>query len=435
MDQTVSPARAINGIVTLPGDKSISHRYGMIAALAEGPSTISNYATGADCQSTLKCMQALGAKVEWRADGTTVVEGGTLREPSGDLDAGNSGTITRMLTGILAGQSFTSRMIGDESVSGRPVDRVTKPLAQMGANIEARDGRYPPLVIYGSSLHGIEYTPPVASAQVKSCVLLAGLFASGETVVHEPVRTRDHTEIALREFGAEIEVLNKTIRLQGLQADGRKLTGRELVVPGDLSSACFFLVASLLMKDADLVIHGVGLNPTRTGLLDFLVSTGAQIKVVNIQQFAGEIIGDLRVKTSKVQGGVIEGALTAALIDELPALAVLGASSEEGLVVRDAAELRVKETDRIATVAEGLRRMGVKIETAPDGFTIPGKQRFHAAEIDSSGDHRIAMAFAVAALAADGPCTIRDASAAAVSYPAFFDTLQQIAKGDRVYGH
>lgn len=429
MNQTVFPARAIDGIVTLPGDKSISHRYGMIASLAEGKSTIANYATGADCQSTLKCMEALGARVERREDGTMVIEGGVLREPEEALDAGNSGTITRMLTGILAGQSFTSRMIGDESVSGRPVDRVIKPLAQMGANIEAREGRYPPLVIHGRPLHGIDYTPPVASAQVKSCVLLAGLFASGETVVQETVRTRDHTEIALREFGAEIEVVNKTIRLKGLQNDGRQLVGRELVVPGDLSSACFFLVAALLMKEADLVIHGVGLNPTRSALLDFLVGAGAQIRVVNIQQVAGEVMGDLRVKTSRVRGGIIEGALTASLIDELPALAVLGAASEGGLTVRDAAELRVKETDRIATVAEGLRRMGVKIETAPDGFTIPGQQRFHAAEIDSSGDHRIAMAFSVAALAADGPCLIQDASAAAVSYPAFFDTLRQIAKG------
>jgi 3-phosphoshikimate 1-carboxyvinyltransferase len=424
MDQTVHPARAIDGIVTLPGDKSISHRYGMIAAIAEGRSSIANYATGADCQSTLACMQALGAKVERQADGVTVIEGGALRQPAGDLDAGNSGTITRMLTGILAGQAFDSRIIGDESVSGRPVDRVTKPLERMGAHIELRDGRYPPLVIHGRPLHGIEYTPPVASAQVKSCVLLAGLFAQGETIVHEPVRTRDHTEIALTEFGADIEVIGKTIRLQG----GAKLTGRELVVPGDLSSACFFLVASLLMKQADLVIHGVGLNPTRSSLLDFLVGMGAQIRIVNVLQVGGELIGDLRVKNSKITGGVIEGALTAALIDELPALAVLAAASEGGLVVRDAAELRVKETDRIATVEAGLKRMGVKIETAPDGFTIPGKQSFHAAEIESAGDHRIAMAFSVAALAADGPCLIKDAGAASVSYPAFFDTLAQIAK-------
>ena len=424
MDQVISPARAIDGLVTLPGDKSISHRYGMIAAIAEGESKIANYATGADCQSTLGCMEALGAKVERRDDGVTVITGGELRPAASDLDAGNSGTITRMLTGILAGQKFDSRIIGDESVSGRPVDRVTKPLAQMGAAIELRDGRFPPIVIHGRPLHGIDYTPPVASAQVKSCVLLAGLFASGETVVHEPIRTRDHTEIALKEFGADLEVVGKTVRLQG----GAKLTGRELVVPGDLSSACFFLVAALLMKEADLVIHGVGLNPTRSSLLDFLVGMGAQIRVVNVQQIGGELIGDLRVKTSRVEGGVIEGALTASLIDELPALAVLGASSQHGLTVRDAAELRVKETDRIATVEAGLKRMGVKIETAPDGFTIPGKQSFHAAAIESAGDHRIAMAFSIAALAADGPCTIKDAGAASVSFPTFFDTLEQIAK-------
>jgi 3-phosphoshikimate 1-carboxyvinyltransferase len=259
---------------------------------------------------------------------------------------------------------------------------------------------------------------------VKSCVLLAGLFASGETIVHEPVRTRDHTEIALREFGADIEVIGKTVRLKG----GAKLTGRELVVPGDLSSACFWLVAALLLKGSDLVIHGVGLNPTRSSLLDFLMSVGAQIRVVNIQQIGGELMGDLRVKNAPVKGGLIEGALTASLIDELPALSVLGAASEEGLVVRDAAELRVKETDRIETVAAGLRAMGVMIETVPDGFTVPGKQKFHAAEIDSKGDHRIAMAFSIAALAADGPCNIKDAGAASVSYPAFFDTLQQIAQ-------
>lgn len=424
MDKTIFPARAVEGILTLPGDKSISHRYGMLAGLAEGRTTIVNYSTGADCQSTLACMRALGAKIEQRSDGVTVIEGGPLREPAGDLDAGNSGTITRMLTGILAGQNFTSRIIGDESVSNRPVDRVIHPLRQMGACIEAREGRYPPLVIHGRKLRGIEYTPPVASAQVKSCILLAGLFAEGETIVHETVPTRDHTEIALREFGADIEVLGRSVRVRG----GARLKARELVVPGDLSSACFFLVAALLLKECDLVIHAVGLNPTRTALLDFLASAGARIRVVNVQQVAGELIGDLRVTSSRIQGGVIEGAQTAALIDELPALAVLGAASQGGLTVRDAAELRIKETDRIATIAEGLRAMGVQIETAPDGFRIPGGQQFHAAEIDSHGDHRIAMAFSVAALAADGPCTIRGADAAAVSFPGFYDMLQQAVK-------
>ncbi len=272
-------------------------------------------------------------------------------------------------------------------------------------------------------LHGIDYTLPVASAQVKSCVLLAGLFAKGETVVREPVRTRDHTEIALKEFGAELEIDRRVITLR----EGAKLTARDLVVPGDLSSAAFFLVAALLMPQANLVIHGVGLNPTRSGLLDFLVGMGAAIKILDVTQTGGELIGDLRVRASKIAGGVIEGAMTAALIDEIPALAVLGASSEQGLTVRDAGELRVKETDRIATIAANFKRMGVQIETAQDGFHIPGRQKFHAAEVDSEGDHRIAMAFAVAALAADAPCVIHGSEAAGVSFPEFFSTLREIA--------
>jgi 3-phosphoshikimate 1-carboxyvinyltransferase len=423
MQETVLPARAIQGIVTLPGDKSISHRYGMLAGIAEGRSVITNYSTGADCQSTLHCMQALGAKVD-REDGRVVIEGCSLRAPSGELDAGNSGSTIRMLSGILAAQVFTTRIGGDASLSRRPMARIIAPLTEMGASIEAREGKYPPLTIHGRSLHGIDYTLPVPSAQVKSCILFAGLFASGDTAVHESIRTRDHTELALREFGADIEVEKRSIRLRS----GARLQGRELVVPGDLSSACFFLVAALLMKESDLLIHGVGLNPTRTALLDFLAGMGAQIKIVDVQQVGGELIGDLRVRASKVSGGVIEGALTAGLIDEIPALAILGAASESGLIVRDAAELRVKETDRIATIEAGLKQMGVEIETAPDGFRIPGRQRFHAAEIDSAGDHRIAMAFAIAALAADGPCTIQDSGAASVSFPEFFDTLRQIAQ-------
>jgi len=423
MRETVSPARAIEGVVTLPGDKSISHRYGMLAAVAEGRSTIANYSTGADCQSTLGCMAALGAKVS-RDNGVVVVEGGALTEPGEQLDAGNSGSTIRMLSGILAAQPFTSRIGGDESLSRRPMARVIAPLTDMGASIEAREGKLPPLVIHGRPLHGIDYTLPMASAQVKSCVLLAGLFAKGDTIVREPVRTRDHTEIALKEFGAEIEVEKRTIRL----SSGARLTARELVVPGDLSSACFFLVAALLVKEANLVIHGVGLNPTRSALLDFLASMGATIKVLDVAQTGGELVGDLRVRSSPVTGGVIEGAMTAALIDEIPALAVLGAASQHGLTVRDARELRLKETDRIATIEAGFRQMGVKIDTTPDGFHVPGRQGFHAAEIDSAGDHRIAMAFAVAALVADGPCAIEGAESAGVSFPEFFDTLRQIAQ-------
>ena len=424
MRETISPARGVEGVIRLPGDKSISHRYGMLAAIAEGRSRIANYSTGADCQSTLGCMAALGARVERDAEGRVVIEGGALRESRQPLDAGNSGSTIRMLSGILAAQSFTTRIGGDESLSRRPMARVIKPLMEMGAAIDARDGTYPPLTIHGRPLHGIDYTLPVASAQVKSCVLLAGLFAGTGTTVREPVRTRDHTEIALKEFGADIAAEKRVITLRA----GARLAGRDLVVPGDLSSACFFLVAALLMKESNLVIHGVGLNPTRSALLDFLVSMGASIKVLDMRQVGGELVGDLRVRASKIRGGVIEGAMTAALIDEIPALAVLGAASERGLVVRDAQELRVKETDRIATIESNFARMGVKIETAPSGFHIPGGQSFHAAEIDSAGDHRIAMAFAIAALAADGACVIEGAESAGVSFPEFFATLHEIAR-------
>ena len=423
MQEIVSPAKSVHGVVSLPGDKSISHRYGMLAAIAEGTSTITNYSTGADCQSTLACMAALGACVERDAENRVVIQGGALGESSGQLDAGNSGSTIRMLSGILAAQPFTSSIGGDESLSRRPMARVIKPLTQMGASIEARDGSFPPLTIHGRPLHGIDYSLPVPSAQVKSCVLLAGLFAEGDTIVREPVRTRDHTEIALHEFGADITVEKRVITLRS----GAHLKARELFVPGDLSSACFFLVAALLMNDADLVIHGVGLNPTRSALLDYLVSLGAAIKVLDLRQTGGELIGDLRVRASRLHRGSIDGPLTAALIDEIPALAILGAATG-GLTVRDASELRIKETDRIATLEANFKRMGVEIETTADGFHIAGGQKFHAAEVDSCGDHRIAMAFAVAALAADGPCAIEGAESAGVSFPEFFVTLREITK-------
>ncbi|HEY6341755.1 MAG TPA: 3-phosphoshikimate 1-carboxyvinyltransferase [Bryobacteraceae bacterium] len=424
MRETVSPARSIEGTISVPGDKSISHRYGMLAAIAEGRSAIANYSTGADCRSTLDCMAALGAKIERDEQGRVVVHGGALREPRAALDAGNSGSTIRMLSGILAAQPFPCTIGGDESLSGRPMARVIQPLSQMGASIEAREGKFPPLTIHGRPLHGIDYTLPVASAQVKSAILLAGLFAQGDTIVREPVRTRDHSEIALREFGADLSSERRVVTLRG----GARLVARDLYVPGDLSSACFFLVAALLVKQADLVVQDIGLNPTRSALLDFLVSMGASIKALDLRQVGGELTGNLRVRGSRVSGGVIEGAMTTALIDEIPALAVLGAASRDGLIVRDASELRIKETDRIATIESNFRRMGLEIETAPDGFRVPGGQSFHAATLDSRGDHRIAMAFAVAALAADGPCTIEGAESAAVSFPEFFQTLRSIAR-------
>lgn len=422
---TIHPARSLSGSITLPGDKSISHRYGMIASIAEGVSKIQNYSTGADCHSTLGAMRALGVKVE--ENGTEVTIHGVglkgLRAPSGELDAGNSGSTIRMLSGILAAQPFTSRIGGDDSLSKRPMGRIMQPLAQMGVKIGARDERFPPLEIHGNpDLHPIDYSLPVASAQVKTCVLFAGLYGDGPTIVRETIRSRDHSEIALKEFGAELTVDKKVITIHGRP----KLTGRDLVVPSDLSSAAFFLVAALLVPGGDLYIRGVGLNPTRSALLDFLVSAGANVRIESLTQVNGELIGDLRVRHSPIRGGIIEKDMAAALIDEIPVLAVLGAASEEGITVRDAGELRIKETDRIATVAENFRRTGIHIEETPDGMVIPGKQKFRAAAFDSYGDHRIAMAFAVASLAADGPSTIENAGAASVSFPEFFKILGEV---------
>ena len=427
MDERISPAPRVSGSVQLPGDKSISHRYGMLSSIAEGKSILHNYSTGADCQSTLACMRAMGVEITKREDGATQVEGRGLeglRAPTDTLDAGNSGSTIRMLSGILAGQPFTSTIAGDESLSKRPMGRIMEPLRQMGASIDGRDGKFPPITIRGGSLKPIDYVLPMASAQVKSCVLFAGLYADGTTTAREPMRTRDHSELALREFGADITQRRGFVSIEGRP----KLTGKELFVPGDLSSAAFFLVAALILPGSDLIVSNVGLNPTRAELVEFLVNAGAQIRVPDMKQSGGELTGNLHVKSGPIRGGVIEGELTAALIDELLVLAVLGAKSEEGLTVRDAGELRVKETDRIATLAENFSRMGVQIEVSQDGFHVPGKQEFRAAEIDSFGDHRIAMAFAVAALAADGDCMIRNAEAASVSYAEFYPTLRSIAQ-------
>lgn len=421
MSRRIPPAESICGSLTLPGDKSISHRYAMIASIAEGDSRILNYSTGADCHSTLNAMRALGVTVD--EDGTQVVVHGRgldgLRAPSADLDAGNSGSTIRMLAGILAAQPFATRIGGDESLSRRPMARIMEPLSQMGAAISARDGRFPPLEIQGAPLHPIDYPLPVPSAQVKTCVLFAGLYADGLTTVLEPVRSRDHTEIALREFGADLRIQGRTIAVRG----GAPLAARDLVVPSDLSSAAFFIVAALLLPGSQLTIRGVGLNPTRSALLDFLVGMGAAIRIADLESHNGELAGELVISSSQVRGGTVEKSMSAALIDEIPVLAVLGAASEEGLTVRDAGELRIKETDRIATIVENLRRMGVEAEERPDGFTIPGRQRFHAAELDSFGDHRIAMAFSIAALCADGESTIDGAEAASVSFPEFYETL------------
>lgn len=427
MQRTLRPASGIQGTVKLPGDKSISHRYAMLAALAEGRSVLTNYSSGEDCASTLACLRSLG--VDCSRDGDRVQISGTgidgLQPPTETLDAGNSGTTIRLLSGILAGQRFTSKIAGDESLSKRPMQRIMTPLTAMGASIQAREEQYPPLTIRGRPLEAIRYELPVASAQVKSAVLLAGLYASGVTEVVEPTETRNHSEIALRHFGAHVAVDGRVIAVRGRP----RLAARKVRIPSDLSSAVFFIGASLLLPDSNLRIEGVGLNPTRTAVLSALRSMGAALEVHPDDDEGGEPVGSLVVRSGPpLEGGVISGSVTVGVIDEVPMLAVLGAVSKNGLRIRDAAELRVKETDRIATVAENLRRMGARVEERADGMDIEGGARLRAAELDSAGDHRIAMAFAVAALAADGECVLKGADAAGVSYPEFFETLGTVVR-------
>lgn len=400
----------------------------MLAALAEGTSEIAHFSAAADCRSTLDCFSRLGVKSEIKGDRVRV-EGaglGGLHKPRRALDAANSGTTMRMMAGILAGQDFSSTLDGDASLRRRPMRRVMHPLAKMGARIEARDGGLAPLKIAGARLSSIEYTLPVASAQVKSAVLLAGLFADGVTSVTEPVRTRDHTEVALAEFGAQIEHEGRTVCIHGRP----RLQGHTLAVPGDLSSAVFFLAAALVLPESNLVIQNVGLNPTRSAILDVLGSMGASISLVSIRSEHGELVGDVSVHHEPLKGGTIEGDTIAQLIDELPAIAVLGPYTEQGIEIRNAAELRVKESDRIAVLAENLRRMGAQVEELPDGLKVAGRSagRLHGAEIEPHGDHRMAMAFAIAALGAEGETLIRDAECAAVSFPEFFPTLERLVE-------
>ncbi|MFZ3265886.1 MAG: 3-phosphoshikimate 1-carboxyvinyltransferase [Terriglobales bacterium] len=421
----VRPARTIQGLVRIPGDKSISHRYAMLAAIACGTSRFHNFSAARDCASTLGCVADLGAA--WRrseADRAIEVSGAgsQLKAPTRSLDCGNSGSTMRMLSGILAGQPFTSELFGDESLSRRPMARIIKPLTEMGAKIGSSDGGRPPLRICGAELHAIHYQPEVASAQVKSCVLFAGLFANGQTIVEEPIQTRDHGELALQAFGVEVERNGNITRIRG----GQPLAAIEAHVPGDLSSAAFFLCAAALFPGSQLSLPGILMNPTRARLLDILTQMGLKISVTQVEQHHGELVGAIEAHGSTWEGGIIAGADTAALIDEIPVLAAAAPYTENGLEVRDAKELRVKESDRIAAVATNLHKMGAEVAERPDGLCIPGRQRLHGADLDSFGDHRIAMAFAVAALRAEGETTIHGADAAGVSYPSFFDDLRAL---------
>lgn len=430
----VWPARAVTGVLRVPGDKSISHRYALLSAIADGRSSIANYAPGADCASTLDCIAALGAIVSRTAsdhdgDPARVTIDGRglcgLIAPAGPLDCGNSGSTMRMLSGVLAAHPFRSTLVGDPSLSRRPMGRIIAPLTQMGAVVEAGPGDRPPVVILGGALHGIRFAPDMPSAQVKSAVLLAGLQAAGDTIIVEPAVTRDHTERALAAFGALLEVSGRQITLRG----GQRLAGRTLRVPGDLSSAAFLAVAAAALPGSDITITDVGLNSSRAALIGVLRRAGADIDTTVEDHWNGEPVGRIRVRHAGLGDVVIAPEEVPEVIDELPVLAALGTFGGS-VTVSGAGELRVKESDRIAELVAGLRAMGADADERADGFQIRRGVPLTGGTVHAHGDHRLAMAFAIAALGGSGPTQIDGADAVAVSYPSFFDDLDRLARRD-----
>ena len=422
----IQPATRVSGTIRVPGDKSISHRYALLAALASGRSTLHNYAPGGDCASTLHCLGSLGVAVHRSAAdrSTVVVDGGGpagLTAAATALDCGNSGSTMRMLAGVVAAQPFVTTLVGDRSLSRRPMRRVMEPLSQMGARFDAANGDRPPLTIHGGRLEGIEYAPAVSSAQVKSAVLLAGLQARGRSRVTEQTPTRDHTERALVAFGAFVDRDQQSVSIEG----GQRLHGLEARVPGDISSAAFPIVAAATLPGSDVTIEGVGLNPTRSALLDVLRRLGVSIDIEQTDSWQNEPVGTIRARWQGLGRIELGAADVPSVIDELPVLAALATAGGE-LRVTGAAELRVKESDRITSLVNGLRALGADADELPDGFHIRGTRRLHGGTVDAHDDHRLAMAFAIAALTATAPVTINGAEAAAVSYPSFFDDLERL---------
>ena len=423
----LQPAAHIRGEVTVPGDKSISHRAVMFGAISDGRTEIQNFLEGADCLSTISCFRSMGIEIE-KKQNQILVHGKGLRgltAPSGILDCGNSGTTTRLISGILSPQPFTSTLTGDDSIKKRPMNRIIEPLTMMGADIKSLNGNgCAPLQICGRPLHGIHYHSKVASAQVKSAILLAGLYAEGETRVTEPRLSRNHTELMLKRFGADVRTEGTTavIRPAG------HLTGTNILVPGDISSAVYFVAAALILPNSEVLIKNVGINPTRAGLLTVCKNMGAQISLVNESHEGSEPTADLLVHSSNLKGTVIEGDLIPAMIDELPTVALMACFAEGTTVIRDAAELKVKESNRIAIMVENLSAMGADIVETEDGMIIHGGKPLHGAVIDSHKDHRIAMTFAVAALAAGGETEILDADCVSISYPRFYDELNRLTR-------
>ncbi len=436
-DHTVAiirPARNLRGSVALPGDKSISHRYAMLAGLAEGTSRLSNFSTGADPHSTLACMRALGAEITVTGRDVTVTGvAGVFQEPPVPLDCGNSGSTMRMLAGLVAAHPHTFTLIGDDSLSARPMERIREPLSRFFTDARssiALTAGHAPIIIRGGPLRAIDFTTPIASAQVKTAVLFAGLQADGTTSILEAIRTRDHTEHALRAFSATLSRDRDALRTTGPQ----HLKAVDATIPGDLSSAAFFLAAALLFPESHLVLDALGMNPTRAALLDVVAALGAKIRVLAVEEHHGELVGSIQVNgqpTRPLRNDrplEIAGALTAQLIDEIPVLAAVAPYTTTGMRIRDAKELRVKESDRIDLVCRNLRSMGAQFTEYADGIDIPGNQQLHGAIIDSGGDHRIAMAFAVVALRATGESEIHGADAARISFPEFFTHLEALTQ-------
>ncbi|MEH7236575.1 3-phosphoshikimate 1-carboxyvinyltransferase [Bacillus sp. JJ1562] len=413
----------LNGSIDIPGDKSISHRSIMLGAIAQGKTLVDNFLLGDDCLSTISCFEKLGVKITQDKDHIEIEGAGFdgLSEPIEVLDTGNSGTTTRLMVGLLSGVPIHTCIIGDESIAKRPMKRVTEPLRQMGAKIDGReDGNFTPLAIRGGSLHGIEYVSPVASAQVKSSILLAGLNANGTTTVTEPHKSRDHTERMLRAFGCEVEEDGLTVKLKG----GQKLRGTNIQVPGDISSAAFFLVAGAIVPNSRITLKNVGMNPTRTGIIDVLVQMGARLQIENERIKNNEPIADLTIRTSELKGIEIGGDIIPRLIDEIPVIALLASQAQGKTVIKDAAELKVKETNRIDTVVGELSILGAEIEPSDDGMIIyGGKKQLTGGKVHSHGDHRIGMMLAIAACIANGEVSLSDSESISVSYPSFFEHL------------
>ena len=427
MNMSITRSAGLRGELCIPGDKSISHRAIMFGALSNGTTEITNFLQGADCLSTISCFQAMGVDIDNRTDRVLIHGVGLhgLKAPKQMLDVGNSGTTTRLISGILAGQDFTSSLNGDASIQKRPMKRIMEPLSQMGADIRSLKGNgCAPLEIHGGQLHGISYQSPVASAQVKSCVLLAGLYADASTSVTEPVLSRNHTELMLTGFGAKVTSVGTTATIE----PEPKLIGQSISVPGDISSAAYWIAAGLAVPNSELVLKNVGINPTRDGILRVVEAMGANIKREHVHTVSGELVCDLVVTSSSLHGTTISCELIPTLIDEIPVIAVLACFAEGETVIRDAQELKVKESNRIDTVVEGLRAMGADATATDDGMIIHGGKPLHGAVIDSHMDHRIAMSFAIAGLMCDEPTTILSADSVEISYPDFYESLKKLGE-------